>query len=192
MNTNEHKQTFTNNVKQIVKMRRSQINPMPEYFDRYINMADDIDLSTALKISLQELDNAPIEQWKALGDKTYAPNKWTVKDILQHLIDTERVFCYRALSFARGEREVMPFDEENFGKMANANARTIEDLLEEAILVRKSTIKLYETFTQEMLNRMGMGFKGEYSVLAIGFIFPGHQRWHFKVIEEKYYPLLSE
>lgn len=172
-------------------MTRSQINPMPEYFDRYINMADDVELKTAFKISLQELENAPTDKWKALGNKTYAPNKWTVKDILQHLTDTERVFSYRALSFARGEKKVMPFDEENFGKMAHANNRTIEDLLEEAILVRKSTIKLYETFTNEMLNETGIGFKGEYSVLAIGFIFPGHQRWHFKVLEEKYYPLLN-
>jgi hypothetical protein len=173
-------------------MTRSQINPMPEYFDRYIKMADDVDLSTALKISLQELENAPIEKWKALGQKTYAPDKWTVKDILQHLIDTERVFNYRALSFTRGENSVTPYDEENYGKMANANRRTIEDLIEESILVRKSTIKLYESFTNEMLNRVGMGFKGEYSVLAIGFIFPGHQRWHFKILEEKYYPLLNE
>ncbi len=173
-------------------MKKSQINPMPEYFDRYINMAEDVDLSTSLKISLQELENAPVEKWKTLGNKTYAHNKWTVKDILQHLIDTERVFSYRALSFARGEKAVSPFDEENYGKMANANRRTVEDLLEESILVRKSTIQLYESFTNEMLNRIGISFKGEYSVLAIGFIFPGHQRWHFKVLAEKYYPLLHE
>ncbi len=171
-------------------MKKSEINPMPEYFDRYINMTDDVDLATAFKISLQELENAPIEKWKLLDNKTYAPNKWTVKDILQHLTDTERVFSYRALSFARGENKVTPFDEENYGKAANANDRTIEDLIEEAILVRKSTIRLYETFTTQMLNRTGIGFKGEYSVLAIGFIFSGHQRWHFKVIEDKYYPLL--
>ncbi|HNR20996.1 MAG TPA: DinB family protein [Bacteroidia bacterium] len=173
-------------------MIRSQINPMPEYFDRYINMTDDVDLATAFKISLHELDNAPIEKWKALGNKTYAPGKWTVKDILQHLTDTERVFSYRALSFARGEKTVTSFDEENYGRQANANNRTLEDLLEEALIVRKSTMKLYETFTTEMLKKVGIGFKGEYSVLAIGFIFPGHQRWHFKVIEDKYYPLLNE
>jgi hypothetical protein len=171
-------------------MTRSQIHPMPEYFDRYINMADDVDISTALNTSLQELENAPIEKWKALGDKTYAPGKWTVKDILQHLTDTERVFSYRALSFARGENKVTSFDEENYGKMAGANARTLEDLLEEAIIVRKSTMQLYDSFTPEMLLRNGIGFKGEYSVMSIGFIFAGHQRWHFKIMEERYYPLI--
>lgn len=172
-------------------MKKSEINPLPAYFDRYINMADDVELETAFKISLHELENAPVATWKALGNKTYAPEKWTVKDILQHLTDTERVFAYRALSFARGEKKVSPFDEDNYGKMANANARSIEDLLEEAILVRKSTMKLFETFSPEMLLQTGTGFKGDYSVLAIGFIFPGHQRWHFKVLEEKYYPLLN-
>ena len=171
-------------------MKRSQLNPMPEYFDRYINMTDDVELPEAFQISLKELENAPIEKWKALADKVYAPGKWTVKDILQHLIDTERVFSYRALSFARGEKSVMPFDEDGYGRYANAGLRTIENLLEEAICVRRSTIQLYKSFTPEMLNNMGMGFKGEYTVQAIGFIFPGHQRWHFKILEEKYYPLL--
>ncbi len=171
-------------------MTRSQIKPMPEYFDRYINMTNEVDLKTALTISLYELENAPIEKWNSLGNNTYAPNKWTVKDILQHLTDTERVFSYRALSFARGEKEVTPFDEENYGKLANATSRTLEDLIEEAILVRKSTIKLFDSFTREMSLKTGIGFKGEYSVLAIGFIIAGHQRWHVKVLEDKYYPLL--
>jgi hypothetical protein len=173
-------------------MTRSQISPMPDYFDRYINMADDIDLKSALLLSLKELENAPIEKWKSLGNKTYAPDKWTVKSILQHLIDTERVFSYRALSFARGESKVMPFDEDTYGKNAKADARTIEDLIEESILVRKSTIKLYDTFTEEMLSRVGVGFKGEYSVMSIGYIFAGHQRWHIKILEERYYNLINE
>ncbi|MBL7703576.1 MAG: DinB family protein [Ferruginibacter sp.] len=172
-------------------MTRSQLNPMPEYFDRYINMADDVTLMEALETSLTELKNAPVDEWKAIGDYVYAPGKWTIKDILQHLTDTERVFSYRALSFARGEKEVRPFDEDNYGKMANANSRTIEDLLEEAIAVRKATILLYKSFSPAMLNSMGIGFKGEYSVHAIGFIFAGHQRWHFKVIEERYLHLQS-
>lgn len=167
-------------------MTRSQLNPMPEYFDRYINMADDVTLTEALQLSLQELENAPVGEWKAVGDEVYAPGKWTIKDILQHLIDTERVFSYRALSFARAETEVKPFDEENYGKMANANCRTIEDLMEEAVALRKATILLYKSFSPEMLNRAGIGFKGPYSVHAIGFIFAGHQRWHFKVINERY------
>lgn len=159
---------------------------MPEYFDRYIHLADDVPVLDALTTSLAELENAPLAQWKAIGDHVYAPGKWTVKDILQHLTDTERVFSYRALSFARGEQEVKPYDEEQYGQMANAGRRSLEDLLEEAILVRKSSLRLFQSFDQAMLDRTGMGFKGPFSVHSIGFILAGHQRWHFKIIEERY------
>lgn len=173
-------------------MTRSQLNPMPVYFDRYINLADDVSLSEALDISLKELENAPVDKWAALGDRVYAPGKWTVKDLLQHIMDTERVFCYRALSFARGEREVKPFDEDKYGMNAQAGRRSLTDLLEEAILIRKATNALFRSFSPDMLATMGLGFKGEYSVHSIGFIIAGHQRWHFKVIEERYFPLLNE
>lgn len=172
-------------------MKRSQISPMPEYFDRYIHMTDDIDILQAVQVSINELKNAPVAKWTALGDKVYAPGKWTVKDILQHLIDTERVFSYRAVAFARGENKVMPFDEELYGKNARAGNRTIPDLVEEAIALRTSFYHLYQSFTSDMLLAKGIGFKGEYSVASIGFIIPGHQRWHFSILEEKYYPLIA-
>lgn len=172
-------------------MKRSELT-LPVYFDRYMNKTDDVTVMEALQISLNELESAPKEKWKMLGDAVYAPNKWTIKDILQHLIDTERVFCYRALSFARGEAEVKPYDENNFAQMANAHHRTIEHLLEEAIALRKATILLFNSFSNEMLAKIGMGFKGEYSVHSIGFILGGHQRWHFEIIEERYIPLLQK
>lgn len=172
-------------------MTRSQLHPMPEYFDRYINMTDDVTLFEAFDISLQELKNAPIDKWKALGDRVYAPGKWTVKDLLQHLIDTERIFCYRALAFSRNEpNKMLSYDEDLYAKQADANRRTIEDLMEEFMLVRQSTIQLFRSFSPEMLQKSGEGFKGPYSVAAIGFMTPGHQRWHLKVLEERYYPLL--
>jgi len=72
-------------------MNKSDIKKMPEYFDRYINYAEDVSVVDSLKISLLELENAPIEIWKNIGELTYAVGKWTIKDILQHFIDTERV-----------------------------------------------------------------------------------------------------
>lgn len=172
-------------------MKRSHIHPMPEYFDRYILMADDVEVITALESSLTELENAPVDKWKALQEKVYAPGKWTVKDLLQHIIDTERVFAYRATAFARGDKKVMPFDEDLYAQNAKANTRTIEDLHAEAVCSRKSLISMYQSFDNEMLQKTGVGFKGEYSVLSIGFILAGHQRWHFKVLEERYFPLLD-
>jgi DinB superfamily len=174
-------------------MKRSQLHPMPEYFDRYINKCDDVELLDALQISIDELDNLPIEKWKALGNKIYAPGKWTVKDILQHLIDTERIFTYRALAFTRNETQAMPsFSEDDYAMAASANNRTIESLATELRMVHQSAKALFESFTPEMLHKTGKGFKGEYSVASIGFILPGHQRWHLQVLKERYYPLLEK
>ena len=172
------------------RMTRSQLTPLPDYFDRYINMADDVDVLTALATSLTELENAPLDDWKRIGDRVYAPGKWTVKDILQHIIDTERIFSYRALAFARGDRDAPSYDEDTYGREANAITRSLEDLLAEAIAVRRSTVLLFKTFHTTVLQRTGNGFKGPYSVHDIGYILAGHQRWHFRVIEEQYMPLI--
>lgn len=174
-------------------MKKTDIKKMPEYFDRYINLTDDVTYLEALEISLKELEDAPIDKWIALGEKVYAPGKWTVKDILQHYIDTERVFTYRITAIARGDKQKMtPFEEDDYAKNANANRRTIEDLYEELLLVRKGTIAMYRSFTPEMLHQLGNGYNGmQYCVLALGFVIAGHQRWHFHVLEDRYYALLS-
>lgn len=173
-------------------MNKSDITKMPEYFDRYIDLTDDLTYMEALQLSLTELENLPIEKWKALGEQIYAPGKWTAKDVLQHLIDTERVFTYRMTAFSRSDsQKMLAFDEDLYAQNADANRRNIDDLVAELILVRKSFIALYQSFSPEMLLRSGKGYNGlEYSVLSIGFMIPGHQRWHFKVVEERYFPLL--
>lgn len=174
-------------------MKKDQINPMPVYFDRYINKTDDVTLEEAFEISLRELENLPLSKYMALGDRVYEEGKWTIKDIFQHLIDTERVFTYRALAFARNESErVLSYDEDIYARYANADRRNLEDIISELTLVRHSFIELYKSFTPEMMLRKGIGFKGEYSVLSIGFMMPGHQRWHMNVIEQKYLPLLDK
>jgi uncharacterized damage-inducible protein DinB len=168
-------------------MERSDINPMPVYFDRYINQVDDIELNDALQQSLAELDGMPLEHWRAVGHQPIAEGKWTVNDTLQHLIDTERVFSYRALAFARGEQErLTSFDEAAYADVSQANQRDVADLIAELKAVRQSFIHLVASFTDEMLQRSGHGFKGEYSVLSIGFTMPGHQRHHFKILAERY------
>lgn len=175
-------------------MKKNDIQKMPDYFDRYINLAEDVSVIEALQISLLELENAPIDKWEALGEKVYALNKWTIKDMLQHYIDTERVFVYRITAIARGDKQKMiPYDENIFAKNALANRRAVADLLDEFLLIRKATIKLYQSFTDDMLHQQGKGFDNmQYCPLALGFMLAGHQRWHFRVLEEKYYPLLIE
>ncbi|MEO6191164.1 MAG: DinB family protein [Saprospiraceae bacterium] len=173
-------------------MKRSQIFPMPEYFDRYINLVDDVELLEALQTSIDEIDSFPLQQWKEIGDKVYEPGKWTIKDIIQHIIDTERIFTYRSLVFARGEKSILPsFSEDDYALQANASKRSLESLINELRLTHQSTKSMFESFTEAMLNSIGIGFRGEYSVASIAFIIPGHQRWHLKVIEDKYLSLIN-
>lgn len=173
-------------------MNKSDIMHMPDYFDRYINLADDAPVVEALKLSLKELEDAPVDKWIAMGDFVYAPGKWTIKDILQHCIDTERVFVYRVTAIARGDKQtLLSFDENSYADNANANLRTVEDLMEEFVLLRKSTIAMFSHFTDEMLQEQGFGNNVQYCPLAFGYMIAGHQRWHLKVLEERYYPLLG-
>lgn len=168
-------------------MDKSQINPMPAYFDRYINLAENVSIVKALEISKQELDAFPLEKWEKIGDKVYAEGKWTIKQIFQHMVDTERVFGYRALCFARGEAAQLPsFDENSYADNADVTHRSLAEIIEEFKLVKATTIALFRSFTDEMLLKTGVASSSTYSVLAAGFIIAGHQRWHFGVMEERY------
>ncbi len=155
---------------------------MPAFFDRYINLVEEENLGDALQKSLQKLEQ--------LGSSVYAPGKWTIADIFQHLIDTERILAYRALCFSRGEQAVLPgFDEEEYAKNAGGSRRGLKSLIEEMILVRKTTIMMFSNFNETQIKQSGKSFKGSISVLALGFVIPGHQQHHFRVIKERYLPL---
>lgn len=105
---------------------------MPGYYDRYINLVDDIEILDAFDQSIQQIDQIDIEQLLQLGDNVYAPEKWTIKQIIQHVIDTERIFTERTTRFARQDG-VTPqgFDENLFADNAKVNHRTLESLLKE-------------------------------------------------------------
>jgi len=173
-------------------MKKSDIYPMPEYFDRYINLVADVELLLAFDKSIEQLHAIDKDLFTKLDHKRYAPEKWTVKDIIQHVIDSERVFAYRALRFARNDNTLLPgFDENSFAQHTTANLRTINSLLEELTVVRKANRLMYESFDDTMLMRSGKVWKYELSVLAMGFNIIGHQIHHLKVIDERYAPLIK-
>ncbi|MBS1536944.1 MAG: DinB family protein [Bacteroidetes bacterium] len=173
-------------------MKKSDIISMPEYFDRYINLVGDYSVIDSLKFYNANWLRNEKEALIQLGNSIYAPQKWTIKDILQHLIDTERIFAYRAVCFAREDTTILPgFDENRYALSANATLREVEDLLEEIQLVRDSTIALYNSFSNEMMMREGISFNKKISVLAIGFVISGHAIHHLNIIKERYYPLLT-
>lgn len=173
-------------------MTKSDIPVMPKFFDRYINLADnDWLLLDALTQGASFENLIPAETLEKLGDLRYAPEKWTVKDILQHIIDTERIMSYRAMRIARNDKTPLPgFDEVMFGENANGINRTIPDLYEEYSLVRQSNIAMFKSFDHDMLLRSGTCSDQPISAIALGFVLVGHATHHVNVIKERYLPLL--
>lgn len=172
-------------------MKKSSIMVLPEYYINYINEIDDIELNDALsKYSVNFLYQYK-DKLNELGNKVYADGKWTVRDILQHLIDSERIFQYRALRIARNDDTALPgFEENEYVPEAKGDTRSIDELLNEFESVRNSGIILFDSFDETMLQRKGICSEKEISVLAIGFSIAGHTLHHFNVIKEKYFPLL--
>ncbi|MDX1913656.1 MAG: DinB family protein [Saprospiraceae bacterium] len=171
-------------------MKKTAIPHPPCYFDRYMDQVADIDLNDALRQSLEAIDALDRTMLQALGDQVYAPGKWTTREVFQHITDCERVFAYRALRFARNDQTALPgFDENLFAEYAGANRRPLETVLAELRSVRESTLHLFESFDEAALRRTGVMFNTELPVLAVGFTLVGHQVHHFRILEERYYPL---
>ena len=174
-------------------MKRSDIRPLPAFFDRYILLVDDLEIDEAFAQSVDELGKLDIDLLGKVGSKTYAPGKWTLHDIFQHIIDTERVHSYRALRFARNDQTLLPgFDQDLFAQHTQADRRTLQNLLHECKAVRQSTMALFRSFDEDMLQRKGAtSMGGEISVLGFGFTIIGHQLHHLRIIREKYLPLAA-
>lgn len=117
----------------------------------------------------------------------YAPDKWTIKEVLQHLIDVDRIFAFRALCFARGEKgSLLGFEVNDYATMSKANQRSMSDLLAEFEIVRASTVALFKSFDNKMLLRTGEASGTCNSVRALGFRLIGHDLHHCLIINEKY------
>jgi DinB superfamily len=174
-------------------MKRSDIKTMPQYFEKYINHVDDLELSQAFEESVKQLDRLDRNLLARLNGKRYAPGKWTVKETLQHVIDWERILSFRTLLFARKEGSIpQGVDGDLLAANMKADQRTIDSLIDELKATRLSTKALFESFEDQTLQNTGVNWKYEISVLAMGFTIIGHQIHHLRIIEEKYCPLLNE
>jgi uncharacterized damage-inducible protein DinB len=163
------------------------VNEYPPFYGTYIQAIENVELIEELEIALHAfikfVQNIPMDKF----DYRYADGKWTIKDIIQHLMDAERIFTYRALRISRNDKTPLPsFEENEYVENTDANNRSIQDLLTEFSAIRHATLLLYKSFSQEQLTRIGIASNAEVSVRAIGFITIGHQKHHQKVFEERY------
>lgn len=168
-------------------MPRPDLSRVPEWFHGYINCVEGDNLLTALtqqhSFFVQFLENLPADK----RDHRYGPDKWTIKELLQHIIDAERVFAYRALCIARGEQQSLPgFEENEYAANSKAQKRNWDNMLEEFKAVRRSTEILFSSFDNEQLEAAGISNGKPVYVLAIGFIIAGHLTHHLNIIKERY------
>lgn len=164
----------------------------PSYFNSYIKLVPEENVMAALKNNSQkaEIFFSLISEKQSLYK--YADDKWTVKEILQHVIDTERIFAYRALAIARADIAILPsFDENKYAAKSLANHRTWKDLTEEFQSVRQSTILLFNSFTPGFLSRSGKISDYQMTVLALGFTTAGHVIHHMNIIRERYWDIAN-
>ena len=167
-----------------MKLNSDEYNP---YYQPFISKAAEGSISEALtnncKTVLEFYNNIPQEKL----DYAYAEGKWTIKDMLIHLIDTERVFSYRAMRIARQDKtEMVGFEQDDYVMAAQTNTRSIEDLLNEYKAVRQATIALYKSFSEEELKSIGTASGSPISVRAIGCIITGHENHHNTMIKDRY------
>jgi hypothetical protein len=173
-------------------MKITDVTYTPTYFDTYISQVADLHLSEALQQSLEVIDALDLDKLHAIGDQVYAPGKWTLRDLFQHVTDTERIFAYRALRFARNDKTELPgFDENLFAEYSGATRHSLTDILAELRCVRQSSILLFNSFDEAALLRTGIMVKKELPVLALGFTLVGHQNHHIRIMEERYFPMLQ-
>lgn len=166
---------------------RPTISEYAPYFQTYIQLVNEDDLVLALK-RIAKIWNALVSEIpeEKLNYK-YAAGKWSIKEVLIHLTDAERVFAYRALRFARNDKtELSGFDENSWAKESHADERSLESLIKEHNNVRGASISLFENLTDEISMRSGPANGKEISVRALGYIICGHELHHLRVIQERY------
>jgi hypothetical protein len=157
------------------------------FYETYVSLVQKDDLIREIHDSLTEiydtLEALPIDKI----DYAYAEGKWTVRQLLQHMIDTERVFSYRATAFARGDRQELPgFDENAWASAAPVNDRNFQEMKEELLILRRSVYFMYKGLTPEALQSAGEANKNRVTVNALGYIMVGHVRHHFRILAERY------
>ena len=168
-------------------MPKPDLSRIPQYYHNYINQVQGDNIPSIFTQHQQEplafLNTIPNEKW----DYAYAEGKWSIKEMVQHIIDAERIFCYRALCFARKDKTSLPgFDENTYAQYSKANNRTKEDLLAELSIVQKGSAILFASFDEEQLNATGTANGKPIYVLGIGFIIVGHTLHHLNILKERY------
>jgi hypothetical protein len=163
-----------------------------DYYAGYVHLVPDGDIMTHLTDSQAEVESLLSGLSAEQADFRFAPGEWTIKEVAGHLVDAERAFGYRAFAFSRNESAALPgFEQDDYVREGNLDARTLPDLLEELSLLRRANLIAFRYITPEASLRRGIASNNPVSVRALVYILAGHTLYHLNDLKEKYLPGLA-
>ena len=172
-------------------MKRPEPTEYAEFYANYVSKVPGTDVLSVLESQRLQMLQLFAGRSERDGSFRYAPGKWTVKEVLGHITDTERIFTYRALRIARGDQTPLPgFEQDDFVKNGGFSERALAGLAEEFALVRSASLALFRSFPEEAWARRGVASQKEVTARALAFVTAGHQMHHRIILEERYFPAI--
>jgi len=166
---------------------RPQPGECAPYYDRYLSLVPANDILAALEDQRRQMLLLLCGRTEADGDLRYAPDKWSLKEVLGHVNDTERILSYRALRISRADATpIEGYEQDDYVRNGPFARRPLADLIEDYIAVRRATVSLLRNLDEAAWSRRGVANKNEVTVRALAYIIAGHELHHRRLIEEKY------
>ncbi len=168
-------------------MQRPEKTEYANYYETYVSLVEETDIVAALQNQISEMQNLFDAVSEEKGAFAYAAGKWTIKEVIGHLNDGERIFAYRALRFARNDQTpIEGFEQDDYVRNARFSDCKVADLAEEFSLLRRANVLFFKSLTDEMWRRGGAASNAEVSVRALAFIMVGHVRHHANILKARY------
>jgi len=175
-------------VSPALSIGRPESGECAPYYDRYISLVPGEDILATLESQRRQMMLLLSGRDEADGDFRYAPDKWSAKEILGHLCDSERIFAYRALRIARADRTPLAsFEQDDYVRNGPFARLPIAEIIEDYIAVRRATLTLFRNLDEPAWMRRGTASNYEVSVRALAYMIAGHELHHRRILEEKYF-----
>jgi uncharacterized damage-inducible protein DinB len=170
-----------------LKISRPETEEFDSYYERYISLVADGDVIYSLKTQITKTLDVLAEINAEKADFRYAEGKWSVKELVGHIIDSERIFAYRALRVARGDQTpIEGYEQDDYIKNAEFARCNLRDLAEEFALVRRANVLMFQNLSEAAWHRRGIANNNEISVRALAYIAAGHEIYHINILKERY------
>ncbi len=170
------------------EITRPEASEYAPYYDRYISLVRGNDILGTLETQRRQMLLLLSGRDEADGDFRYAPDKWSAKEMLGHVCDTERIFAYRALCFSRGDiTPIAGFEQDDYIRNAPFGRRPLAETIEDYIAIRRTTLTLFRNLDDAAWMRRGPANKNEITVRALAYLIAGHELHHYRILEQKYF-----